>query len=101
MSPTTGKDQLALDEKVVENDDLEALLDRRMAAKDRLGQLRAEFDQIDREARAMIDGLDLGVDTAIRVGKYRISRTMTTARAVSFETEAKERVSIGVVEDAE
>lgn len=95
--PARDKDQLALDEKVVDDPKLERLLDQRGAARDQRAAAAAEFDKADQAAKAAIDALDLGVDTAIRVGRYRITKTMSEPRAVSFETESKERISIGLI----
>ena len=95
---TRSSDQLAFDEKVIENRDLERLLDRRSAAKDQAAAANAEARKADEAARAAIEALDIGTDAAVRVGRYRITKTMTEARTVSFDVEAKERVSIGLVE---
>lgn len=99
MSPTSPKDQLALDEKVVEDAELVAKLERREQLRTEMAALRIEFVEVDRSVRAEVDKLDLGVDTAIRIGRFRISRTLAPARSVTFETEAKERITIGAIDD--
>lgn len=93
-----ARDQLALDEKVVDDAELLAALEEREQLRTEASALRATLDGVDQRARDMIDALDLGVDTAIRVGRFRVSRVMAPGRAVSFETESKERVVIGTVD---
>lgn len=97
--PAHDKIQLALDEKVVEDADLERLLDVRTAAKDRLSQVQAEYRKADEAARTAIEKLDIGLDAAVRVGRYRITRTMTEGGVRSFEVAPKERTLIGMVKE--
>jgi hypothetical protein len=90
--------QLAMDERQVTDADLEAVLERRLKAHDDMAEVRGVFTRADTEARAMVDKLDLELDEAIRVGRFRIARTMRRGRSVSFDTQDKERVSIKLIE---
>jgi len=98
---TRAQDQLALDETVVDDADLEGILERRLRAHDDASEARLVFTRADEAARAEIarhgDALDSG---PIRVGRFRIERKTTAPRSVSFETEAKDRISIGLIDDA-
>lgn len=98
---TRDQAQLGLDEKVVDDAALLAALDERQAAKDALGEARKTYTKLHDEVRSRIDRLDLGVDTAVRVGRYRIAKTETTARSVAFDVDAKERISIGLIGEDE
>jgi len=91
--------QLAIDERSVEDPDLERLLDVRTAARDRLAQVRSEARKADDAARSRIEALDIEIDAAVRVGRYRITRKSVAARAVSFETSPSDRIVIALLED--
>lgn len=97
--PAHDKIQLALDEKVVDDAKLERLLDVRTAARGRLSQVQAEYRKADEAARSAIETLDIGLDAAVRVGRYRITRTMTEGGTRSFEVAPKERLAIGLVKE--
>lgn len=92
--PTGPKEQLGFDEKVVEDARLLAALEERETAKGRVRAERQVLTKIDDEVRIRIGDLDLGVDTAVRIGRFRITKTMAEARHVEFDSEAKERISI-------
>jgi hypothetical protein len=98
--PAATVDQLALDEKVIEDAALESLLDEWLSAREDAStasaDLRAARKRIEREA----EKLDMGIDTAIRIGRFRIERRMRAARDVEFHTEAKDQLSIKLIEDA-
>lgn len=96
--PTRPDIQLALDEKSIEDAELLAALEDRQTSKDAVATARKAFRALDDEVRNRVEKLDLGVGTAVRIGRFRISRTETPARAVTFETEAKERLTIGLVD---
>jgi hypothetical protein len=98
MARAQANDQLAIDETVVTDAALEAALSRRLQANDNMAEVRGVFNRADTEARALIDKLGLELDDVIRVGRFRITRTMRQGRSVSFDTQPKERVSISLVE---
>ena len=93
-------DQMALDETVIEDPELEALLEDREKKKAAASIARSIFKEADDAAKGEIrkhgEIDDIG---ALRVGRYRITRKETPARAVSFETEAKSRIAIELVDD--
>ena len=95
--PTRDTDQLAFDEKVVTDADLERLLEVRSVAKAQAALAAGDVRRADEAAKAVIEKLDIGIDAAIRIGRWRITKQMIAGHAVSFETEAKERITIGLV----
>ena|SRR5437867_8524554 len=88
--------QLALDETVVSDEKLEAALESRQRSKDELAGARAEFRTVDEAAKSLIGQLELD-EGPVRVGRFRITRTVLRGRAVSFETADRSRVQIALV----
>lgn len=101
MANTRSSDQLALDEKVVNDGELERLLDARGKAKDEASLAAARARTAHEAVQAKIDALDIGPGAAVRIGKWRIEYRSTPARSVSFETDAKEGFRISPVGDDE
>lgn len=91
-------DQLALDEQVIEDHDIEAALEARQSAKDERSAAQAAFKVAHNKASAELTKLELPVGGAARVGRFRITRTEVAARSVAFETEASDRVQIALIE---
>lgn len=93
------KDQLGMDERVVENKGLEGLLEKRLRLGDDLSEIRKSFADADAEARGGVEALNLDVGDVVRVGRFRIEKRESPPREVSFTTEAKTRVSIKLTDD--
>lgn len=91
---TRPTEQLGFDEKVVDEPKLLSALEDREAKKATVSAARLDLKVVDDEVRTRIAALDLGVDTAVRIGRFRITKTMAEARHVEFDAEAKERISI-------
>lgn len=91
-------DQLALDEKVVDIPELVEALEARQEAKADAGDARKVLKAANERANAEIEKLELPEDTAIRAGRFRITRRAVASRQVSFETDPTTRVTIAVVE---
>lgn len=90
-------DQLAFDEVVIQDDDLEHALDHRLVKKVVLDKVRKEYDDADKAAKALIEQQELPDGGAIRVGRFRITRNTVSARSVSFEAKAASRLRITVL----
>ncbi len=96
--PVLAVVQLAMDEHVVEDADLEQALEARQRRKDSLGAVRAAYKEADELARGSIAKQELPEGTVLRCGRFRVERRTVPGRSVSFETEGKSRVSISLVE---
>jgi hypothetical protein len=96
----TASGQLAIDETVVENKPLEDLLEARQRSRDDLAMARADFREAHTQAEAAVTEAfgEIDGETVYRVGRFRIEKKVTPARTVSFETEQKERLAIGLAE---
>jgi len=87
------KDQLGMDEEILEDMELEEALEKRSEYRDQLAGPQVAYKEADDRAKALIEErLEIG-DVA-RVGRFRVTREMKPGRDVSFTTEAKAGVSI-------
>jgi hypothetical protein len=93
-------DQLALDERAIEDPALESLLNQWLNAREDASSASADLRATRKRIEAEAEKLDMGIDTAIRIGRFRIERRMRAARDVEFHTEAKDQLSIKLIEDA-
>lgn len=87
-------DQLAIDETVVDNAELEALLEQRESKREVVSAARAAYAEVHEEAVGKFNELKLEDGAVIRVGRFRIEKRATPPRSVAFETEAKSRFVI-------
>jgi hypothetical protein len=98
---TRVKDQLAFDEKVLEIPELESALEERLATKAGLSEQQKAYDEANKAVEVEIEKLELPEGTAVRCGRFRITRSAVSARSVSFETKATSRVRITVLDEDE
>jgi hypothetical protein len=98
MAKATNVDQLALDEKVIEDATIEKLLETRQKARDVASLAAAKAKTASEAAAAAVETLDIGTGAAIRIGRFRIERTFREAATRSFEIGAKEGTKISLVE---
>lgn len=98
-SSVARKDQLGLDEQVIEDADVEAALDERQKRRNSLDAVRKVYDEAHEKAIAEIAKLELPEGGAARVGPYRITRQSVPARSVSFESKATTRIRIALADE--
>lgn len=94
-------DQLGLDERIVEDPELEAALEQREAHKRSLGAVRKMYDGAHAAALVVIERLELPDAAPIRVGRFRLERSTTPPRNVTFETKGSSRVRIRLIDEGE
>lgn len=94
-----AKNQLAMDERVVRDAELEDALEARLRAYDDLSEVRGVFSRKDEEARAKIDALKLSDGEVVRVGRFRVERRYIEAREVAFSSKPSSRIAIRLNED--
>lgn len=90
--------QLALDERVLDEPDLEKLLERRLRAADDVAELRKTYKEADAAAKDRLATLGLNDGDAVRLGRFRITKSAVASRAVSFETAPTSRLTISVTD---
>jgi hypothetical protein len=98
MPRAQAQQQLGFDEKVVEISELEEALEERLRHKVVLDATRKAYDEAHELASAEIAKLELPEDTAVRCGRFRITRSAVSARTVSFDTKATSRVRITLLD---
>ena len=87
--------QIAIDERVIESDELEAALEAREVAKAARREAHSSYASANTKARELIDALELD-DSPARIGRFRLVVRPVEARSVSFETSPTSRVTITV-----
>lgn len=89
--------QLALEEVVVDDPDLEAALEARQAAREKALAARKAFEGADEGARAVAQvQLDAAEGLPVRCGRFVLAERETPGRDVAFVVDPKTRVSIRV-----
>jgi hypothetical protein len=91
-------DQLAFDEKVIEDPDLEKALEDREKVKSQRAALNQKYKEAHESAVDLIDELDLTEDVVVRCGRFRLSVSRVASRSVEFTTSPTERLNISTVE---
>ena len=91
-------DQLAFDEKVVDDPDLENALEEREKVKAQRAALNAKFKEKHEKAVELIDDLGVTEDTVVRCGRFRVSKSHVASRSVEFTTSPTKRLTISTVE---
>jgi hypothetical protein len=93
----TEQPQTAIDERVVDNEELRRALETRELLKARAGDARKAYRNCDDQVKGMAAEFALEDGQAIRVGRFRILKSAVAARAVHFETQPTSKVTIGVI----
>jgi hypothetical protein len=96
---TQSQPQTALDEREINNAELESVLEDREVAKGKAGETRKKYTTVDEVAKDKIAALKLAEGDVVRIGRFRIKLTNIPARDVAFETSATSRLSISPVGD--
>ena len=91
--------QLGFDEKVIDDPKIAEALEQRQVEKGALSEQRKAYREADEAAKREIQKLELPDDTAVRVGRFRITRRTVPGRTVSFETEDRSQLSIAFLGD--
>lgn len=99
MARMRSEDQLGMDEELIENPDVEAALVERQARKDALASVRKDYTKAHEKAVAALNAIELPEEGAVRVGRFRISKSLVSARSVSFETAESSRLRITLLGD--
>lgn len=99
MARMRSEDQLGFDEELIENPDVEAALVEGQARKDALASVRKDFNAAHEKTVAALAAIELPEEGAVRVGRFRISKSLVSARSVSFETQESSRLRITLLGD--
>lgn len=90
--------QLAMDERVIDDRDLEKALEDREIAKGAVSEARSKYNGIDEAAKGLVAQLSLKDGDVVRVGRFRLSQRRVAAKSVAFETDARDQLYISLAE---
>lgn len=89
--------QISLYEREIKNTALEDALEKRQAVKDRRKKLNKEFREIDVLAKSLLEAVELGQGSSIRVGRFLVRLSPVASREVAFTAEATSRLQISLI----
>jgi hypothetical protein len=92
---TALQPQTTIDERVVQNDELEQALEQRQTLKVKAGEARKAYTEADEQAKALARELDLA-DGPVRVGRFVLTEHDVPGRSVAFDTDPSTRLTIRV-----
>ena len=90
---TKAKAQISMDDKIVHDDELEALLEKRQSLKQEI----ADFREADKNARKKI-GM-VSVEMPFRCGRFIISESMSHPGHVEFDKAGGTRLTIKTADE--
>lgn len=82
VTKTRPKPQIHMDDKIVQDPELEHMLEERQELK----QAVSEYRKVDKDVKSRLRSI--GTPTPYRVGRFVISKRDVSAKTVSFETQA-------------
>lgn len=95
---TTANPQTAIDEKELDHPSLLKALEDRQEHKDEMKSLRKTFKEADDRCKALLGEHDIEDDTAVRIGRFRITKKAVPSRSVQFETDpTSSRITISLL----
>ncbi len=85
--------QISMDDQIITNPELEQALEEREGLK---GGAKS-YNKKNKEAKALIEAISEPAN--FRVGRFVISRKITSPREVAFETSGGQRISIKLISE--
>lgn len=98
MTAVTEVPQLGLLDQVINDAELASCLAERQTAKEELQPYRERYLQLDKQAKASIQLLELE-DGAYRCGRFIVTLGTADTRLVSFELASRRRVNIKLAKE--
>lgn len=97
---TTANPQISMYEKTVEDATLEAALEARFKLVEQRKALNKRLKEADGHARTLLEPLELGDGSVVRVGRFLVSRRKVASREVSFSTDPTTRLQISLLPES-
>lgn len=91
---TVAEPQIGMDEKIVDSTEIEGILEEREKAREKAAMAKSTLKGFDERARSMLDEHLTEDEAVLRVGRFRIMKSKSKSRSVSFTTEPGTRVRI-------
>ncbi len=89
--------QTSVFETTLEDPAVEDLLEKRDKAKASARAVNKRAKDADTAAKAALEGLDLGTDAPVRIGRFVVTLRNTASRSVQFETAPGTRLTIKAI----
>lgn len=99
MAPRV-RPQISMDDRFIEDPELEAMLEEWQEAKESMSEARQLFSPLDEKAKARVLGLDLATGEKVRCGRFVLSKTEQDEKSVEFTRTAKVKPHIKLLEAA-
>jgi hypothetical protein len=98
-------DQLGMDERVIQDPDIEQALEERQRAKDERAEKNLAVKNATEKVKSLIGRLEMPDPSdeekpiVVRVGRFRITKRFVKGKTVSFVTEDRVRMSFGLADE--
>lgn len=96
-SQVNGSGQTAMDEIVIEDEELSAALEKRMRLADDKAEIGKSFKIAHEACVELLKGHDLEDGQALRVGRFRVSKRLVAGGPVSYSTSDRSQISFELV----
>lgn len=97
---TSADPQTALDERPIDNGELEVVLEERQKLREEAGEARKAYAEADETAKTMIAEFALEDGEVARCGQFRIEKKAVAGRSVQYDTGPTSRLTISTVGDS-
>jgi hypothetical protein len=84
-----------------EDPDLVNLLEEREEARDAKAAATREYQNVHDRVKTRLLDFHLEVGEVARIGRFKIKKRRVTGNSVSFETQPREQLDIGTIDEAE
>jgi hypothetical protein len=98
-------DQLGIDEKVIQDPDIEQALEARQRAKDERAEKNLAVKNATEKVKSLISRLEMpdpsdeDKPSVVRVGRFRITKRFVKGKTVSFATEDRVQLTFGLADE--
>lgn len=94
MASARRNSQTSIYETTLDRPDIEEALRTRDSMSSRLSTARHNYEQANEKAQKMLQDLDLGDGTVVRIGDFIVTSKMDKGRDVAFKTDPQLRIRI-------
>jgi hypothetical protein len=98
-------DQLGMDERVIQDPDIEQALEARQRAKDERAEKNLAVKNATEKVKSLISRLEMpdpsdeDKPSVVRVGRFRITKRFVKGKTVSFATEDRVQLTFGLADE--
>lgn len=93
--------QTSIYETTIDDPSVEKILEERETLRQKKATAQKAFKDKTDEAKAALNGLDLGVDAPVRIGRFVVAQKSVPGRVVQFETDPTSRLQISLISESD